>query len=219
VTLSRRELLRRGTVLAGGAAVLGHLPHALRVQGWLEDAYAAGPNVVVQTMNGLVAFVVPGKDRYSRAQGTKSRTPGGIEARTTPVLITTLDRFLPGALPLSSTAATILNEVAATVRPGSRKGTFASAFANLSVADKARVFETLEALEGEGSASIRFLAGNLPDIVAFLAFSEAGSYDAKRRRLRRRPTGWRLTRDAGVAEGRKELKGYWEGRKEAEPGA
>jgi hypothetical protein len=219
VTISRRELLRRGTVLAGGAAVLGHLPRALRVQGWLEDAYAAGPNVVVQTMNGLVAFVVPGKDRYSRAQGTRSRTSGGIEAGTTRALITTLDRFLPGALPLSSTAATILNEVAASVRPSSRKGAFASAFANLSVADKARVFEALEALPGEGAASIRFLAGNLPDLVAFLAFSEAGSYDTKRRRLRRLPPGWRLTRYAGVAEGRKELKGYWEGRTGAGPGA
>ncbi len=217
--ISRRELLRRGTVLAGGAAVLGHLPHALRAQGWLEEAYAAGPNVVVQTMNGLIAFVVPGKDRYSRAQGTRSKTSGGIEAGTTPVLIRTLDRFLPGAVPLSSTAATILNEVAATVKPSSRRGTFASPFANLSATEKARVFATLEGLQGEGSASIRFLAGNLPDLVAFLAFSEAGSYDTKRRRLRRRPPGWRLTRYAGVAEGRHELKGYWQGRTEADSGA
>ena len=80
--LSRRELLGRATLFAGAAA-LADLPRALRFQGWLEDAYAAQPNLVKQTMNGLVAFIVPGRDRYSVAQGTKSRTPGGIEAGAT----------------------------------------------------------------------------------------------------------------------------------------
>jgi hypothetical protein len=217
--VSRRELLERATALVAGTAVLDRLPHALRLQGWLEDAHAATPNVVQQTMNGLVAFILPGRDRYSRAQGTKSRTPGGIEAGTTPVLIRTLDRFLPGPLPLSATAATILNEYAAQVDPAAGKGAFASPFANLSFADKARVFQAVEGLQAESAGSIRFLVGNLPDLVAFLAYSEAGVYDAKRRRVRRRPVGWRLTRYAGVADGRKELKGYWQGRTEADPTA
>jgi hypothetical protein len=217
--VSRRELLRRGAVFVAGAAMLERLPGALRVQGWLEDAYAATPNVVAQTLNGLVAFVVPGRDRYSRVQGTKSKTAGGIEGGTTPVLIRTLDRFLPGPLPLSATAATILNEVAASVDPSSRRGTFASPFANLSFAEKTKVFQTLEALPEESSGSIRFLAGNLPGLVAFLAYSEAGSFDRKRRRLLRRPVGWRLARYAGAADGRKELKGYWQGRKAADPSA
>ena len=217
--VSRRELLKRATALVAGAAVLDRLPHALRLRGWLEDAYAAGPNVVRQTMNGLVAFIVPGRDPYSRAQGTKSRAPGGIEAGTTPVLTRTLDRFLPGPLPLSSTAASILNEFATQVDPASRKGKFASPFANLSFAKKARVFQTVEGLQAESAGSIRFLVGNLPDLVAFLAYSEAGVYDAKRRRVRRRPVGWVLTHYTGVADGRKELKGYWRGRKAADPSA
>jgi hypothetical protein len=217
--VSRRDLLKRATVLVAGAAVLDRLPHALRVQGWLDDAYAATPNVVQQTMNGLVAFVVPGRDRYSRAQGTKSRTPGGIEAGTTPVLTRTLDRFLPGPLPLSATAATILNQFATQVDPASGKGAFAAPFANLSFAKKARVFQVVEGLEAESAGSIRFLVGNLPDLVAFLAYSEAGVYDTKRRGIRRRPVGWGLTRYAGVADGRKELKGYWRGRKAADPSA
>ena len=215
--VSRRELLTRATALVAGATVLDRLPHALRLQGWLEDAYAAGPNVVTQTLNGLVAFIVPGRDRYSRAQGTRSKTPGGIEAGTTAVLTRTLDRFLPGPLPLSATAATILNEFAAQVDPASRKGTFASPFANLSFAKKARVFATIESLSVESAGSIRFLVGNLPDLVAFLAYSEAGVFDANRRRLRARPVGWRLTRYTGVADGRKELKGYWQGRKRPIP--
>jgi hypothetical protein len=199
VKLSRRDLLRRGTALAAGATILERLPEALRLQGWLEEAQAATPNLVVQTMNGLVAFVVPGRDRYSRAQGTKSRTAGGIERGATPFLIRTLDRFLPSAVPLSATAATILNEVALTVDPSSRRGRFASPFANLSFTEKARVFRTLEALDEDAAGSIRFLAGNLPGLVAFLALS--------------RPAARPLTRYAGVSDGRKEFKGYWQGRR------
>jgi hypothetical protein len=219
VSLSRRELLRRTGALAAGAVVFENLPAALRVQGWLENAYAPEPNVVRQTMNGLVAFIVPGRDRYSRAQGTKTRTAGGIEAGATPALIRTLDRFLPASPPLSSAAATILNEVAANVAPSARRGKFTSTFANLSVAQKAKVFETLENIEGEDAGSIRFLAGNLPGLTAFLAYSEAGAFDRQRRRLRRRPTGWKLTHYAGIADGRPELKGYYEGRRATEPDA
>jgi hypothetical protein len=200
--VSRRELLERATALVAGVAVLDQLPHALRLQGWLEDAYAATPNLVQQTMNGLVAFIVPGRDRYSRAQGTTTKTPGGIEAGATPVLIRTLDRFLPGPLPLSATAATILNEFAAQVTPVNRGyHPFLSAFANLSVARKAQVFQTVESLQAESAGSIRFLIGNLPDLVAFVAYG--------------RPLGRKLTKYAGVADGRKELKGYWQGRKAA----
>jgi hypothetical protein len=200
--VSRRQLLERATALVAGAAVLDQLPHALRLQGWLEDAYAATPNLVQQTMNGLVAFIVPGHDRYSRAQGTTTKTPGGIEAGATPVLIRTLDRFLPGPLPLSATAATILNEFAAQVTPVNRGyHPFLSAFANLSVARKAQVFQTVESLQAESAGSIRFLIGNLPDLVAFVAYG--------------RPLGRKLTKYAGVADGRKELKGYWQGRKAA----
>jgi hypothetical protein len=203
--VSRRELLRRGAVLLAGSAVLEHLPAALRIQGWLEEAYAAGPNVVRQTLDGLVAYVVPGRDRYSRAQGTRSRTPGGIEVGATPALIRTLDRFLPGPLPLSSTAATILNEYAKQVDPSSARGRFASPFANLSTAEKTRVFQAVERLPVESAGSIQFLVGNLPDLVAFLAYS--------------RPAAWKLSRYAGVSNGRKEFKGYWQGRKAADSGA
>ena len=204
--VSRRELLERATALVAGAAVLEQLPRVLRAQGWLEDAHAAPPNVVQQTMNGLVAFIVPGRDRYSRAQGTKTKTPGGIEAGATPVLVRTLDRFLPGPLPLSATAATILNGFAAQVAPVSRGfHPFESPFANLSVAQKAQVFQAIESLQAESAGSIRFLVGNLPDLVAFIAYG--------------RPLGKRLTKYAGVADGRKELKGYWQGRKAADSGA
>jgi hypothetical protein len=180
VSLSRRELLKRATALLAGLSVA-------RLQ-WFEQGFAAGPNIVRETMDALVGFVVPGRK---------------IQAATTPRLIRTLDRFLPGPLPLSATAATILNESAKQASPGSVHGKSASPFANLSVAEKAKVFATLERLPVESAGSIRFLVGNLPDLTAFLAYST--------------PVGWRLARYAGIAQGRKELKGYWQGRKAAEP--
>jgi hypothetical protein len=189
--LSRRELLRRGAGLLAAATVL----EQLRFVGFLEEAYAAEPNVVQQTMNGLVAYVVPGRDRYSRAQGTRSKTAGGIEVGATGLLIRTLDRFLPGPLPLSSTAATILNEYAKQVDPSSARGKFASPFANLSAAEKTRVFQTVERLPVESAGSIQFLVGNLPDLAAFLTYS--------------RPAAWKISRYSGVSNGHKELKGYW----------
>jgi hypothetical protein len=217
--LSRRELLGRATALAGGAFVLAGLPDALRVRGWLEAAEAARPSVVEETMNGLVAFVVPGRDRYSIAQGAKSAKPGGIEAGAAPALIETLDRFLPSNPPLSATVAAILNQFATSVHAESRRGKFGSAFANLSFAEKAKVFQALEGLTGPDAGSIRFLFGNLPDLVAFLAYSEAGVFDRRHRRLRRRPLGWSLTRYGGTADGHPEFRGYLGGRRAAEPHA
>jgi hypothetical protein len=119
-----------------------------------------------------------------------------VRAAATPRLIRTLDRFLPGPQPLSATAASILNSAAGQVKPG-------STFANLSAAEKARVFETLESLPVESAGSVRFLVGNLPDLTAFLAYSTRA--------------GWRAAHYTGVAHGRKELKGYWQGRKAADP--
>ena len=162
MALSRRELLERATALAGGAFLLAGLPDALRMRGWLDAAEAAGPSLVEETVNGLVAFVVPGRDRYSIAQGAKSAKAGGIEAGATAAVIQTLDRFLPSDPPLSSTTATILNQFATTVRAASRRGKCDSAFANLSFAEKAKVFQTIEGLTGPDVGSIRFCSATCP---------------------------------------------------------
>ena len=108
MSLTRRELLRRTTALVVASRFR-----------WLERAFAAAPNPVRQTLEALVGFVVP--DRKLRAAAT-------------PRLIRTLDRFLPGPLPLSSTAASILNATAAQVNPG-------STFDKLSDAERAKVFD------------------------------------------------------------------------------
>jgi hypothetical protein len=142
---------------------------------WFEDAYAAAPDVTTQTLRALVSYVVPGRESATRP------------------LMRTLDRFLPGPVPLSKTAATILNEYAKQVDP--RSARFAAPFAKLSKANKDRVFTTVASLPVENAGSIQFLVGNLPDLAAFLAYSARSS--------------WRLSRYSGVSNGRKELKGYW----------
>ena len=68
-------------------------------------------------------------------------------------------------------------------------------FAQLSRAQKAQVFETLERLPVDSAGSIRFLVGNLQQLTAFLAFSTT--------------RGRRLARYAPGSHGHKEFKGYW----------
>jgi hypothetical protein len=213
--LTRRRFLERTGFLAA-AGLLAQLPKVP----WVRAATVAKPDLVHQTLNGLVAFIVPGPDRYSRAQGQTSKRPGGIAAGTTKALVETLDLFLPSTPSLSATVAALLNGGALQVDPGIVPGTFDSAFANLAFSQKAVVFRRLEALYGPDAGAIRFLAGNLPGLVAFLAYSEAGVFKNTRPpRLRRRPLGWRLTKYPGVADGRPELKGYFQGRRRAEPRA
>jgi len=212
---SRRALLERAGFFAA-AAVLAELPGTLRVRGWVDDAEAATAGATRETFDGLAAFVVPGRDRFSRAQGVRTRRRGGVEAGAGRELVAALDALMPGPQPFSAGVATILNQTALVVAPSSAHGTFASPFANLSFRQKARTFQLLEADQSPEAGPIRFLAGNLAGLTAFLAYSDAGVLDRRKRRLRARPIGWRLARYTGPADGRRELKGYFEGRRKAD---
>lgn len=103
--LSRRAFLARIGVL-GASSLL--LPQCMvSPEGTGELASDLDLNVLVEllrpvlaqlsrdTLNGFVAFSLPGQDAYSRAQGTPRGEPGGIEAGGTDFLIANLDRFLP----------------------------------------------------------------------------------------------------------------------------
>ena len=137
---------------------------------WVEQAFASTQS----TLAALVEYVVP---------------DAKVVAAATPRLTRTLDRFLPGPQPLSAVAASILDGAAAQVKPG-------ATFAQLTRAQKAQVFATLERLPVESAGSIRFLVGNLQDLTAFVAYSTA--------------RGRRLARYTGGAlHGHKEFKGYW----------
>src|SRR3989442_1564383 len=66
--------------------------------------------------------------------------------------------------------------------------------------------------ETEGS-ELRFVSGILIGAVGFLSHTEWGAYDFQARRLKSVPVGWTTSHYAGIAEGRNELKGYFQGRR------
>lgn len=228
--ISRRQFLARAGALGFGAALI-QLPAALRGRGWLDEAAAQDADLTRDTINGLVVFVLPGPDEYSVAQGETSPEPGAIEAGTTDNLILNLDSFLPnadlgpfnndGTVPLSGAVASLLNSTAAQVDPAAAGGPFPSHFSRLSFADKAEVIKRIEATPGDDDASrnIRFVGGILPGYTAFLAFGEWHAFDSATHTLIGRPVGWDLSQyQPGLtapAEGWPELKGYFEGRKQA----
>lgn len=219
-------------------AFLAQVPELLKVRGWYDVAYAHDTDLVKDTFNGLVAFVLPGDDAYSVAQGEAADGPGAIAAGTTDALIANLDRFLPqpdapGAnnetVPLSGAVANLLNVVALRVNPVAAGGAFPSPFARLSFAEKAEVFRILEEEAptpgGElpqpftqASGNFAFLAGILPVLVAFLAGTEQAVFDDRTRSLSGRPVSWQISgyQPDGPVDGWDELKGFYQGRGRAE---
>jgi len=101
--LSRRTFLARIGVLGASITVLPHcgepdtgITTAQLSLGALVDLLRPVlAELSRDTWNGFVAFNVPGRDAYSRAQGTPRHERGGIEAGGTDALIANLDRFLP----------------------------------------------------------------------------------------------------------------------------
>jgi hypothetical protein len=99
VAFNRRTFLWR-TGSLGAAASVALYPSIARAAGVLDpvlDQIAAPALKVLarDTIAGLVAFEVPGSDKYSRAQGVTSTRPGGIDAKATDVFLVDLDGFLP----------------------------------------------------------------------------------------------------------------------------
>ena len=214
--------MERGGAL-GVAAFVAQLPGALAAKGWLEDAYAQGEDVVVETLSGLVAFILPGNDPYSEAQGTKTDEPGGIAAGTVPIFIRNLDAFVPVAipgtgtdtLPASGGVAMLLNRYALEVNPAAGEGDAISPFARLKFAEKAEVMRLLEADPLWDDTEFKFVSGILPGFVGFLAWSEAGVIDPETREPTKRPVGWKLAKYDGPAEGHPEFRGYYRGHRSA----
>lgn len=200
--ISRRDLLGSAVFLAVSSAFLPARTF-LGDRGWLEAAQSAAPDLVHDTFNGLLAFVVPGPDAYSIAQGMSTEEPGGVDAGAIDVLITTIDQSTPFVPSFSETVAGVLNGLAQSVNP-SGSGAFLSPFARLSFAEKATVFQIMDATD-----SLKLLGGLLPLFVAFFCYSEAGVFDPVTRSLTGRPVGWKLSRYEGVSDGRDEFVGYF----------
>ena len=80
----------------------------VRGRGWL-DAARPRPDLTHDTFNGLLAFVLPGSDAWSLAQGVSTADPGGVDTGVTDVLIATIDEstpFVPASRPRSPPSST-----------------------------------------------------------------------------------------------------------------
>lgn len=97
---TRRLFLARTGVLgaaAGAGLVLPARADAdlLPVDELVERLRPVLAELSRDTLNGLTAFVVPGPDAYSRAQGTPRTEPGGLDAHGTDFLMAAVDNFVP----------------------------------------------------------------------------------------------------------------------------
>lgn len=204
--MERKVISRRNFVgqmsLASAAVSLVQAPEFLCGGKWFASVSAQGVDLVRDTFNGLLAFVVPGNDTYSLGQGLSTIEPGGVDAGAADALIETIDRATPFIPQFSAQVAALLNGLAAAVNPAAG-GPFVSPFARLSYAEKTVVLQIMDSND-----AFKVLAGILPGFVAFFVYSEAGSFDLETRSLSGRPLGWTLSNYSGVADGRNELRGY-----------
>src|SRR3954453_9987639 len=218
--VSRRAFLQRAG-LFGAAFASFDLAALLDKQGLLATAQAQSPDMTVDTLSGLVAFIVPGNDEYSVAQGEKANGPGRVAAGGVEALIAGLDRYVPvttlggnQSLPASGGVATLLNQYALRVNPAAAGGGFPSPFARLSFKEKASVFEMFESDPTLEGTEVRFVAGILPGFVAFVSFSETAVLEPGHK-LSKRPVGWGIAKYGGPAEGHPEFRGYYRGHRSA----
>lgn len=209
--VTRRQFLRMGGSAALTAAGVAAVPDLLRFMGHLNPALAQEADITLDTFNGLAAFLWPGDDAYSVAQGESSDRPGAVAANAGFHIAAALDFFVPApddvvsndlTVPLSQAIAGGLNTAALATNPLAVGGTFLSPFSRLSYADKAAAYGVLETDTqqlnaitlpeplDEAQGVLQFVFGVLPGFVQFFAFSEIDVFDAGSKTLKSRPIGW-----------------------------
>ena len=94
-----RRMSRRGFLgniaMVTAALTLARATDFLTSRGWVQAAEVVTPDLLHDTFNGLLAFIVPGPDNYSVAQGVSTVEPGGVDIGVTDILIATLDETTP----------------------------------------------------------------------------------------------------------------------------
>ena len=202
-------MLTRRAFLAQISAALVAIEGTSLVASLAQARPAGAPALtnVGEAMNSLLAFVVPGSDSYSVAQGVTTAEPGGVDAGFVDTLIDTLNLAgptPPGFPTTSDFVVWLLDQFALAVSQG------ASNFAELDYEQKMSLFAAMEMDPLAGP-----LAGAIIPVAANLAHSEAGVIDQVTGTKSGTPQGWDLTGHPGVADGRDEFVGYYRGRKKA----
>ncbi len=100
--LRRRQFLAQFGVLGAAVLLRPAAVAAVPLAPAPVGAPSAGPAdalhaLSLDTYRGLAAWVVPGPDAWSRAQGETSPTPGGVEAGAGEFLLYGLDRYVPAS--------------------------------------------------------------------------------------------------------------------------
>ena len=95
-------------LLVSAAVALARAMDLLTTRGWAQAAEVATPDLLHDTFNGLLAFIVPGPDDYSVAQGVSTVELGGVDLGVTDILIATLDETTPFLPQFSATVAGFL---------------------------------------------------------------------------------------------------------------
>src|SRR2546430_16980804 len=82
-----RRISRRGFLgniaLVTAALTLARATDFLTSRGWVQAAEVVTPDLLHDTFNGLLAFIVPGPDDYSVAQGVNTVEPGVVDIGVT----------------------------------------------------------------------------------------------------------------------------------------
>lgn len=207
--LGRRAFLARTALVT---AAISTIP-ALLGPSRRAEAAVLPQSAVVDTINGVLAFVVPGADAYSVQQGLIHGQPGAVEANATLPLMFGLNAGGIAPPPfdsLSEMISALLNNVAMAVHPNG-SGPFQSAFANLTFAEKAVVFNLMES--GAIGPGLDAVANSLILYAGLMAYSEAGALDPFTLTLLAPPVGWQLAGYGGVSDGHKDFQGYYQGRR------
>ena len=103
------QMTRRGFV--GQALLVG----AAMALGKSRVSAVAPADVLHETFNALLAFILPGSDAYSVAQGVSTADQGGVDAGVIEVFIATLDDTTPFVPNFSAQVTAILNGLAQAV--------------------------------------------------------------------------------------------------------
>lgn len=211
--LSRRTFLARTALVAAATAIA---PSLLGDMGAAKAAVLPD-SVVIDTLNGVLAFVVPGGDPYSVQQGLTHPQPGAIEANATLPLMFGLNAGGLAPPPfdtLSELIAFLLNNIASALNP-TVSGPFSSPFANLSFPEKAVVFQLMES--GAAGPGLGPIANSLMLYAGLMAYSEAGVLDPTTGTLVATPVGWTISGYGGISDGHRDHQGYYQGRRVALP--
>ncbi|MCG8440121.1 MAG: twin-arginine translocation signal domain-containing protein [Pseudomonadales bacterium] len=208
--LSRRQFLARSALVSAAVAAAPALVAPRQAHAGILPAV-----MISDTLNAVLAFVVPGGDPFSVQQQLTDEQPGGVEANAQLPLefgLNTAGLAPPPFDSLSELITFALDNVTGFINPDVT-GPFNARFANLSWNEKVAVFSAMES--GLAGAELITLANALLLYSGLMAYSEAGVLNPLTGELLAHPVGWSISGYGGISVGHKDYQGYYRGRRHA----